>query len=215
MNAQRNIIFYYLAWLFSAWSLYVGLIHPQIKTIPVFGSNLVELFRILIFILPLFYIGRKTGYPKAVVFKLHNDVVKNLLIGILAAFIFIAIALPLTQFMQGQRLGIEKISTTPVWAALTVAILVEEIVFRGYLLNAFIHFGKTKATLISTLLFLLIHFPGWILLNSHPTIASWITTSANIFVLGIILGYLYLKFNSLWTCIFVHSANNLVAAIVR
>ena len=54
-----------------------------------------------------------------------------------------------------------------------------------------------------------------VVLETHPSLASWIMTSGSIFLLGVILSILFLRFNSLWICILVHSANNLVAATVR
>ena len=116
---------------------------------------------------------------------------------------------------KGMDIGIESISVAPIWVTLTVAVVIEEIVFRGYLLNFYLNYGKAVAVLVSSLLFLLIHFPGWWILETHPSLASWITTSGNIFILGIILGILFLRFKSLWVCILVHSANNYIAATVR
>lgn len=65
--------------------------------------------------------------------------------------------------------------------------------------------------IITSVAFMAIHFPGWYLFPVHSTINAWITDAASIFILGCVLGWLYLKTHSIWSTSFVHAINNLLA----
>lgn len=76
-----------------------------------------------------------------------------------------------------------------------IAPIFEEIIFRGFFLKRFIpSYGVTKAIIISSFLFAIIHG------NIHQGV--------NAFVIGIIIGYVYVKTGSLLTCIWIHFVNN-------
>ena len=63
----------------------------------------------------------------------------------------------------------------------------EEFVFRGLVMGAlWRRHGYWIANVISALLFVVIHWPGWIVLGHLPTI-SIITISANVLVFGIVM----------------------------
>ncbi|SDN09684.1 hypothetical protein SAMN05216498_1456 [Tenuibacillus multivorans] len=91
--------------------------------------------------------------------------------------------------------------------------IIEEIVFRGFLLRKFMEkFKFWKANTITSLLFLSIHFPIWFYkgLFELPYILSSMITA---FVLGIIFGFIYKKTDSLWSVIVIHSLYNLLISI--
>jgi hypothetical protein len=73
----------------------------------------------------------------------------------------------------------------------------EEIMFRGLVLNAYKSIGKKKAIIYSGILFGLFHFNLQNLLGP--------------IYLGIILGIIYLKTDSLYSTIIGHTANNTIA----
>lgn len=76
----------------------------------------------------------------------------------------------------------------------------EEIMFRGFILNAYKDFGKKKAIIYSAILFGIFHFNVQNLLGP--------------IYLGIILGVIFLKTNSLYSSIIGHTANNTIALII-
>jgi len=121
--------------------------------------------------------------------------------------------LPLTLMAKNQSLTLEVNSNAPVWAVLSVAVVVEELVFRGYLLNYFERYGKITAIMASSLLFVLIHYPGWWLLDMQPSLFAWLQSSFSIFFLGVVLSVIFLRYRSLLACIMIHSTNNLIASI--
>ncbi|MBP1970512.1 membrane protease YdiL (CAAX protease family) [Virgibacillus natechei] len=91
--------------------------------------------------------------------------------------------------------------------------IIEEIVFRGFLLRKFIeYFNFWKANIIVSLLFVSIHFPIWFYkgLFEYPYILNSIITA---FVLSVIFGFVYKKTNSLWSVIIIHSLYNLLVSI--
>jgi membrane protease YdiL (CAAX protease family) len=76
------------------------------------------------------------------------------------------------------------------------ALITEELGFRGYLINRLAHLGLYKALLISSVLFSLWHIPpSLILLGSG--IGSSAVYVVNLFLLGILLGYLFIESKSI------------------
>ncbi|MCP3933238.1 MAG: CPBP family intramembrane metalloprotease [Bacteroidetes bacterium] len=74
----------------------------------------------------------------------------------------------------------------------------EEIIFRGIILEGFFKkYKPNKAILFSALIFGLIHFQP---LQVIPA-----------FFIGLVLGWIYFKTQSLWVCIGIHVLNNLIA----
>ena len=85
-------------------------------------------------------------------------------------------------------------------AVILVAAITEEILFRGMILSGLSKIYSTKkAIFISSILFGVIHLIPWQII---PAIVA-----------GIFLGWVYLKFNSIWLCMGIHGINNAVAAI--
>lgn len=86
---------------------------------------------------------------------------------------------------------------------LTVGIF-EEIVFRGWFLNAFSKFmSERMANLLAGLLFVSIHFPGWI--HSGMSITTILVTGVSILPLGLIFGWGFRKNRSIWQAAIMHS----------
>lgn len=77
--------------------------------------------------------------------------------------------------------------------------IVEELIFRGYILHLLLPHGKTFAILVSGALFGVMHFYLPQLL--YATVA------------GILIGYLVVQSGSIWCGIFLHIINNLLVYI--
>lgn len=83
--------------------------------------------------------------------------------------------------------------------------IIEEIVFRGFLLKKFMEkhrFGK--ANVYTSLLFVTIHLPIWFRtgLFHIPTILG---TLLFVFLLSLVFGFIYKRTDSLWSVIIIHS----------
>lgn len=75
----------------------------------------------------------------------------------------------------------------------------EEILFRGAILSACLPFGRSRAILISSVLFALMH--------QNPEQIFYTL------VAGVILGIVYERTGSIWNCILLHVCNNFVSVI--
>ncbi|MGM9550786.1 MAG: CPBP family intramembrane glutamic endopeptidase [Clostridia bacterium] len=96
--------------------------------------------------------------------------------------------------------------------AMTVGIF-EESVFRGWFLNSISTFvSERKANLISSALFVLIHYPGWIFAGYELT--TIIITSISVYALGLIFGWVFRKNRSIWTGAILHSAWDLITWVL-
>jgi membrane protease YdiL (CAAX protease family) len=87
----------------------------------------------------------------------------------------------------------------------------EEIPFRGFILQKIEE--RTRfwaANLISSLLFLAIHLPGWISLHAFPAPRIVIL----VFILGAVFAILLHYSKSLWSAIIAHSLNDFISAVL-
>ncbi len=75
-----------------------------------------------------------------------------------------------------------------------VPAFVEELLFRGVILNNLLPYGKTTAILVSALLFGLM----------HQNIEQLFYAT----VAGVVIGWIYLKTESIWVCVLLHFFNN-------
>lgn len=87
------------------------------------------------------------------------------------------------------------------WAIVTVVVmapLFEEVIFRGVLLESTrARYGVVAAWLLSSAIFGIVHV--------HPTVV------VNAFVMGLVLAFIYLRTDSLWSAIILHAVNNGIA----
>ncbi|MCY6372744.1 CPBP family intramembrane glutamic endopeptidase [Clostridium ganghwense] len=98
----------------------------------------------------------------------------------------------------------EELAVSPIVLILTVAVLApifEEVIFRGIILNGMAKRLNTKiAIIISAFLFALVHMN--------------LVQGINAFLLGILLGFIYLKTRSIYLSIFAHFINNSVGIMI-
>ena len=79
--------------------------------------------------------------------------------------------------------------------------IIEEMVFRGYVLGALRPHGDKVAVIVSAALFGLIH--GNILQVPFA------------FILGLVLGWLVVQTNSIWPAVVLHGVNNLISVVLQ
>jgi len=80
----------------------------------------------------------------------------------------------------------------------------EEMVFRGFFLNALLsNHKKYVAVGINSLMFLLIHFPIWI--QSHTFISAFTSGGfITVLLLSYIFSFAFMKTKSIWASVFLH-----------
>src|SRR6516162_1659307 len=89
-----------------------------------------------------------------------------------------------------------------------IGVFVEELLFRGVVQTQIAEtYSALTAILITSVLFLAIHVPGWIIL-SIPVNAA---TVATVFLVGLICGAVRQWSKSLWPGVAIHWSNNLGA----
>lgn len=134
--------------------------------------------------------------------KLTKNIKQSFKKGFIISIVFI-----LSLILKKVTLGFNTINFNIgiLWiSGLTVGIL-EEIPFRGFMLQKLIkHTNFIAANLLTTLLFIIIHIPNW-LFNGNNIIDS----SKSLVVVSFILGYLFKETDSLWVPIICHSVFNL------
>jgi len=168
------------------------------------------LFRLLVWDVPVFiYLYRIDKTDPLNYLKLTT----NVKTGLLAAIAMLLVGLVWQTLLL--RLGADQIKAeASFWGIFNTVIfppIGEEILMRGFILNKLRELtGFWKANIVTSLLFVAIHWPGWILINGDE-FALMLKMSLEIFVLSILLGYLLQKTNSLWPCIILHGVNNLIS----
>jgi len=98
-------------------------------------------------------------------------------------------------------------------ASLLFSPIFEELFFRGFVLpkmNESMRFWP--ANLVQTFLFTAIHWPNWLWVSGF----RWgvVTTSVSIFLLGLLLGWLTRRTNSIWLAVIMHILNNFLSAFL-
>jgi membrane protease YdiL (CAAX protease family) len=140
--------------------------------------------------------------------KLNTNTAKGVLWGLAISVIFFA-----AYYLYFGLIRQAKVDWHKGLRAISLATLAEEVLFRGFILQKLREVtGFWRANLITAFLFAAIHWPGWILLMGKSA-ADVTKLSLSVFVLGLALGYLLKRFNSLWPCVFVHATNNFIAMI--
>ena len=133
-----QISYVYIAYLFLAWTGYVAFLYPAIVVIDGWiGEITQEIVRVIIFIIPLYFIHRLIQPLRFEMMGISNGLLKDVKIGVISSVIFLLIVLPLTVLSSGKSISFDGVSSVPFWSAITIAVMTEEVVFRGYLLSVF------------------------------------------------------------------------------
>lgn len=103
------------------------------------------------------------------------------------------------------------VTVSLILAAVVLAPVTEELIFRGVLLRALAHRGRTFVIVITAALFSAIHILG---LDTDRLLASAAVVLPPIFLLGVLLAFITLRTGRLGPAIFLHSGWNLLAALV-
>jgi membrane protease YdiL (CAAX protease family) len=200
------LIFFYAAW--TAWVL---LAYPRVRTLGE-GTLLYALINLairgLLWVLPVFvYLRYVDGVRPTQYLKLREHWRR----GLLVALAFSALNLLASLAQHGwPHLRAGAITWNSVLSTSLLIGFVEEIPFRGLVfqkLNEW--FSFPWASLLSSLLFLAIHLPGWLSLHLFKT-----QTAIFVFVFGVLMTFLLRYSRSLWAPIVSHSLNDFFAAVV-
>ncbi|MBX4265663.1 CPBP family intramembrane metalloprotease (plasmid) [Clostridium estertheticum] len=154
---------------------------------------------LLFFITPvILYLKLKDKVNPIEFLKLNNNIKDGLFISIL----FVIVLIVKRFIVGGEPINL---NIGILWVSGSLVGIFEEIPFRGFVLQKLLnHMDFILANLLTTVLFVSIHIPIWIL--SDVNIVSSIKS---IFIVSLILGYLFHEYNSLWVPIMCHSIFNI------
>lgn len=164
--------------------------------------------RLLVWVLPVFLYLRYIDHLDPIEYlKLKQNWKRGVIIGIVLSL--------LNFFGSIVRFGtphpsIQSLTWNSVISTSFLIGFIEEIPYRGFILQKFEErYGFWIATLLSSLLFLSIHLPGWIslhLLKAESVIS--------VFIFGVVLAIIFRYGKSLWGPIITHSLNDFIAFII-
>jgi membrane protease YdiL (CAAX protease family) len=217
-NGDKKVFMLYILTFFLFWSVYAIFFSTLIgENSQVWTAIIRHSIKILIWTIPVLLLLKYYYKTDPVAYlKLKTNTKDGLVWGITVGVFFI-----IYNVLRNHLLGIKfdfEIDTFS-WIHRIILIgLTEEVVFRGFILQKLQETQKFwSANTISSILFVLIHFPKWFeegmfSLDNFTNIAG-----AMVFVLGfgLIEGYVLKKSKSLWACMIIHSFNNFITIASR
>ena len=201
----------YLVLFHTAWVWWVYQIYPWMLTLGeatlVYALVNVSL-RLLIWVLPvLLYLRWVDGVDPIAYLKLKNQWQRGVQIGLLLTGINFLLSV--------LRFGwphptLHSLTWNSLLSTFVLIGFVEEIPYRGFILQKFQErFGFGVAMLLSTLLFVTIHLPGWMTLDLLR-----IESVLFVFTFGALMAVVFTYSQSLWSAIVAHSLNDFLAGFL-
>ena len=211
----RALLMLVVLFTFLAWTLRVALLSFETLADLSPGGLLNEVLRVVIFVGPvLLYLGYAERGPVLASFKMdaprRNAAWLLPLAGAALAGWFVA----LDRVTGDGRIG-GAAAAVVLFTVFSPATLVEEVYFRGFLLNELARdTGFWRANLVSAVLFGLIHVPGWIALGrfAAPQLAA--VDFAGLVAFGMLFGWAMWKTGSLWSAYVLHALHNLLVVVI-
>jgi membrane protease YdiL (CAAX protease family) len=205
-------IFLVVLFVFSAWSLRVGLVNFETLSDLTLAGVLNEALRAMIFVGPAFlYLRYVEKAPVLAFLRISRPHANFAWILPVTGTLFVAWYVLLDRIV-GDGMLTDVATAVVLFTILSPATLVEEIFFRGFLLNEFWQtMGFWRANLASSSLFALVHFPGWFALGKAMPLVF--TDALGLLVLGMVFGWAMKKTGSLWTAYILHALNNLLVVV--
>ncbi len=201
----------YLVAFHGLWILWPFFLYPRLqavgdRTLTYAAINLS--FRLLFWIAPvLAYLRYVDGVNPFEYLKLTRNVRR----GVMTAIALTVINLAGTYARVGPpHLSLHRVTWNSILGTSFAVGFIEEIPYRGFMLRKFNErMNFWLANVISSLLFLGIHLPGWIALH------TWNAGAAiSVFVLGFIFAVAVKYSRSLWSSILAHSANDCLSFVI-
>lgn len=201
----------YLLLFYVCWIGWVYLIYPPMQvlgtaTLAYALTNITV--RLLLWVIPVFLYLRYIDHVNPIAYlKLNQYWKRGLLIGL---------ALSLLNFLgMLLRFGpphpsMQYVTWNSILGTSILIGFIEEIPFRGFLFQKLQEkFPLWISNFISSLLFLGIHLPGWILLHT----LTW-SNVISIFVLGVLFALIFSLSKTLWSSIITHSLNDFLSSVL-
>lgn len=209
---KYGLLFFF--WLVATWTLYVAFFYAGVQKLTApFSFFINETVRVFIFAVPVFIICNALFCAPTAALGMTKNVGKGLLTGTVIGALWLSFSLLIAVLFQEREINAAQLGLSLLPKMITIATFVEELSFRSFLLQTFESKGRLFAVAASSFLFTAIHFPGWLMLNMMPNAFSFFLAAGSLFVLGCVLGTVFLKTRSLWAVFVIHALNNLAAVL--
>lgn len=212
-NAPKRIIPFviYIILFFAVWVVWVLAIYPALITL---GERTLSyalannFLRLVIWVVPVFLYLKYIDHIEPIDYlKLRQNWKRGVAVGLVFTvinFVLSAIAYGIPAFDR------QVVTWNSVIGTSFLIGFVEEIPFRGFILQKLQErMSFWQANVVSSLLFLLIHFPGWIALHLFN-----VGTAVTVFIIGFVLAILFRYSKSLWGPIVAHSGNDFISFLI-
>jgi membrane protease YdiL (CAAX protease family) len=200
------VVAFHLAWAAWPFWLYPRLVALGDTTLAYAAANIG--IRLLVWVAPVWaYLKFVDGVDPLDYLKLRDRVPR----GVLVAVALTALNFAGTMLRFGPpHPTLQRVTWNSVFGTSVLVGFIEEIPYRGFMLQKFgERFNFWMANLITSLLFLEVHVPGWIAL--HQLRAD---TAVTIFVFGFIMAVVFRYSTSLWAPIITHSTNDFMSFVL-
>ena len=200
------VIAFHLAWI--AWPFFI---YPRLTALgqTTLTYAVINLgLRLVIWVAPvLLYLRYVDGVRPLDYLKLTRHVRRCLVVA--AALTVVNVLGSMLRFGSPQ-LSMERVTWNSVLGTSCLVGFIEEIPYRGFMLQKFTErVGFWLANLLTSLLFLGIHLPGW--MAFHAVSAGMAGT---VFIIGAVLAIAFRYSGSLWAPILAHSANDFLSFVL-
>ncbi|HEU4323327.1 MAG TPA: CPBP family glutamic-type intramembrane protease [Roseiflexaceae bacterium] len=201
----------FLALFFAVWTLRVVALSPLINpSRPALWQDLAGIaVKLLLWVAPVWLIiAWSEGLDPADALRLRSRAAAGWLWGLAVGIAYLAATVLLAVVLDGAQVRAGALATLP--RTFVGAALPEEILFRGYVLRQLEHaLPFWQANLLTALLFLAAHLPGWAYFGGGS-----LAVAVAVFVVGVVCGALVRHSGSLWSAVAFHTLNNLAAALI-
>jgi membrane protease YdiL (CAAX protease family) len=201
------VVLFHVAWIFWPYVVYP-------KLVATFGDRtlayaLVQLsIRLLVWVVPVWcYLRFVDRVDPLQYLKMTGHVRRGLVVALVLTAVNLAGSI--ARFGPPHP-SLDRVTWNSILGTSFLIGLIEEIPYRGFMLQKFAErLGFWRANLITSLLFVAIHVPGWIALNIFsPAVA------VTILVFGFVMAVVFRYSGSLWAPIVVHSANDFMSFVL-
>lgn len=208
----------YILMFFTVWTVY------ELNLLAGIYSNNAVLYNIvrnsikyIVWTVPVFILLRYVYNSDPVSYlKLDNNLAKGVIWGIAIGFLIVLYHVIRNYIMGDGSFNFNIDMYTWIHRIILIGIT-EEIVFRGFILQKLQEkLEFMYANIISSVLFLLIHFPGWYIrgILSYEKMTYFLAYAAFVLGFGLLQGYVLKRTKSLWACMIIHTLNNLITTII-
>lgn len=200
------VVAFHLLWI--AWPVFL---YPRLLTVggATLTYALINLsFRFLYWIAPVLLYLRYVDRVNPFEYLRMTPPVRR---GLLLALVLTAINVIGTLARFGlPHLSLERVTWNSVLGTSFLIGFFEEIPYRGFMLRKFSErMNAWAANLVTSLLFLSIHLPGWIALHTFNAGGA-----VSVFLIGVVLAWAVSYSGSLWSAIITHSANDFMTFVI-